>query len=68
MSFFGIIDCLDDRNSETINNHFKRHCEWCWYHGYGNCKNCERAYRKVYTPVRKKELREKLGLIKSSQN
>lgn len=62
MSYLEIINNVDDRNSETIKRQFENYCNWCWKHGHGNCSTCKRLYNKVYIPVRKKELKEKLGI------
>jgi len=67
MSFRDIKDFLNTDSSESVKSHFERHCDWCWDNGYGNCDRCKKAYNKVYIPIRKRELQEKLGLLKPNQ-
>ena len=50
-------------NSKELEEHFKKYCEWCWYHGFGNCDVCEKIYHELYIPLRKRELQIKCGLI-----
>lgn len=54
-------------NSIELKEHFENYCNWCWYHGYGNCDACKKIYNKIYIPIRKRELQEKLGLLKGGE-
>ena len=51
-------------SSQELKEHFNKYCDWCWGHCYGSCVVCKRIYRKLYIPLRKKELQIKCGLIK----
>ena len=55
---------MDHTNSQDLEQHFKQYCAWCWKHGFGDCAICKKEYNKLYIPMRKRELQEKLGLIK----
>lgn len=55
------------KTSKELKEHFKDYCDWCWGHGYGNCDECKKIYRKLYIPLRKKELQIKLGLRHESE-
>ena len=63
MSMMQIKDFIDlDRGSKALKEHFERHHEWCWYHGYGNCDVCRRMFRRYYIPLRIAEKQKELGL------
>lgn len=60
MSFFTIKDYLVlDEGSQALKRQFEHHCNWCWSHGYGNCDRCEKAFGKLYRPMRIRELTAK---------
>lgn len=52
-------------NSQELKEHFESYCDWCWGHGFGNCDACKKTYRKLYIPLRKKELLIKNGLMQA---
>lgn len=65
MSFYGEIileEYANTSSSQALKLQFERYCEWCWYHGYGNCDNCRRQYMKLYVPLRIAEKQKELGL------
>lgn len=65
MAIWNIEDNLIlDEGSEILKKQFNNYCDWCWGHGYGNCDECRKFFRKYYLPIRKRELQIKLGLIK----
>ena len=60
MSYFTIEDFLIlDEGSETLKKQFENHCNWCWYHGFGHCDTCRKAFNRVYRPMRIAELTAK---------
>ena len=68
MSFFTIEDFLIlDEGSEVLKKQFENHCNWCWGHGFGKCDVCEKAFGKVYRPIRIKELLIKHGFKEGEQ-
>jgi len=60
MAFWNIEDGLVlDEGSEVLHNQFKDYCSWCWGHGYGDCDECRKYYRRLYNPIRIEELKQK---------
>lgn len=53
-----------DKGSEALKKQYEQYCSWCWGHGYGDCDICKKVFHKYYIPMRKMELRKKLGLDK----
>lgn len=49
-------------SSETLKEQYERYCDWCWGHGYGDCRYCIRKYHKLYIPLRIAEKQKELGL------
>lgn len=65
MSFFTIEDFLIlDEGSEVLKKQFENHCNWCWEHGFGKCDICNKAFERVYRPIRIKELTTKYKTMK----
>lgn len=63
MSIISIEETLIlDKGSKALKEQFERHCDWCWYHGFGNCDNCRKKFNKYYIPIRKEEIQIRLGL------
>lgn len=49
-------------SSETLKEQYERYCDWCWGHGYGDCRYCIMKYHKLYIPLRIAEKQKELGL------
>ena len=49
-------------SSGTLKEQYERYCDWCWGHGYGDCRYCIRKYHKLYIPLRIAEKQKELGL------
>ena len=45
------------KSSQSLKEHFNRYCDWCWYHGTGNCDICKRLKNKALLKLKLQEFK-----------